>query len=364
MRHRKTLLWVLFAGLCCQAQTYTTLYAFKGGHDGYGPIGPLTLDSEGNLYGATLYGGRKDDGTVFKLSQGVKTTLHSFTIHDGPRPNGGLILDAAGNLYGTSSAKIGIVFKLSPQGAITTLLRFNGLNGGEPESGVISDAAGNLYGTTVTGGANGQGTVYELTLQKDGTYKHKIIWQLDGIAASPYGTLAFDSAGNLYGTTAGIVHGGAIFKLTPGANGKWVRTLLYEFGSDGWDPTAGVVVDSSGNLYGTTQQGGDNENDGIVYEYSQQGQFSALHTFTHSDGNRASALVMDAAGNLYGETQSGGAYGWGTLFKLDPSTGSYTDLHDFDFANLAPIGGLIMDGAGNLYGVASGNNGTVFEIQP
>jgi uncharacterized repeat protein (TIGR03803 family) len=361
MRHWETLFWILFASLCCQAQTYTTLYAFQGGVDGNAPLGSLTLDAEGNLYGTTVYGGRKNAGTVFKLSQGVKTTLHSFTSDDGASPNGGLILDAAGNLYGTSS-DVGMVFRISPQGAITTLFRFNGVNGENPTAGVVSDAAGNLYGTTSKGGPNGLGTVFQLTLQKNGTYAHKIIWQPTGRESQPYGPLVFDGAGNLYGTTAYGSGYGSIYELTRRANGTWAHTVLHGFDFAGRDPITGVIVDSSGNLYGTTEQGANDY--GNAFEFSQ-GQFSVLQTFTYSDGAGASRLVMDAAGNLYGETETGGAYGWGTVFKLNP----YTVLHDFDLTNLTPNGGLIVDGAGNLYGVTfglgqQGSFGTVFEIQP
>jgi uncharacterized repeat protein (TIGR03803 family) len=371
--------FMLFAAtaIAAPAQTFTTLYTFQGGLDGSGPFGPLTL-YQGNLYGATCNGGRKSAGTIWKLSNGVKSIIYNFKgVKDGFCPNGSLLLDAAGNLYGTTQVGgeggYGTVFKLSPptkQGQFIwthrTLFRFTGTNGNGPHSGVISDSKGNLYGTTTEGGATGDGTAYTLVLQANGSYIHKVIYQFSFPKAEfPFSGLTFDPAGNLYGTASAGKNGyGSLYKLTPSGNGNYSLSFPHAFNSACFQPLSSVLLDSAGNLYGTAERGSNNNPNGCVYQLSQ-GQFTILHTFGYAEGIPTGSPVLDASGNLYGETYTGGDYGQGTVFTLNPG---YSILHSFEEQEQEPWGGLIIDQGGNLYGATLGDGitsfGTVFEIQP
>jgi uncharacterized repeat protein (TIGR03803 family) len=268
--------------------TETVLHSFAGqGGDGTYPFGGLIFDSQGNLYGTTIYGGRFGRGTVFELSPGAggvwtETLLHAFGFNDGGSPNAGLIFDSAGNLYGEGtsggnpSCNCGIIFRLAPvqpgKWTYRAIHIFNTKNGENPEGGLILDAAGNLYGTTAAGGShsgcfNGGscGTVFELQPQPDGPWTEKVLHSFDGRDGSmPIGGVIADAAGNLYGTTA---YGGssacapptgcgAVFELSRNAKGQWVETLLHAFVSGQKNPFSRLVFDNAGNLYGTTFSGG------------------------------------------------------------------------------------------------------------
>jgi uncharacterized repeat protein (TIGR03803 family) len=265
--------------------TEKVLYSFNSSTgDGAPPLAGLTLDSAGNLYGTTNLGGTFGYGTVIELSPAVgggwtEKVLHSFGhLSDGTSPVAGVIRDLAGNLYGTTiSGAIngnGIVFELSPQGSGWTekvLYAFaNGADGSSPWGGLTLDAAGNLYGTTEYGGANGWGTVFKLT-QVGGSWMESVLhsFNLDGTdGTSPVSALAVDSSGRLYGTTegGGAFHFGVVFELFQNG-GNWTETVLHSFGSgaDGASPTAGVLVNAAGSLYGTTVRGGPFEV-GTVFE--------------------------------------------------------------------------------------------------
>jgi uncharacterized repeat protein (TIGR03803 family) len=200
------------------------------------------------------------------------------------------------------------------------------------------------------------------------------------------GTLIFDSAGNLYGMTSvgGGHNGGTVFKLSPGSDGVWTETVLHRFNplnhKDGGNPfpSAGLVFDSAGNLYGATTSGGEFER-GTVFELTpgSNGTWTEkiLHSFgpyaTNGDGEQPlSSLVFDGAGNLYGTTSTGGADNAGTVFELSPVSGGWSEkvLHSFNVEDgTNPIGGVVFDGAGNLYGTTfSGGRGSgiVFELSP
>ncbi|MGH9205494.1 MAG: choice-of-anchor tandem repeat GloVer-containing protein, partial [Acidimicrobiales bacterium] len=239
-------------------------------------------DSSGNLYGTTFQGGVVGGctdglgcGTVFRLSPGgTETVLHAFTFSsEGYGPNGPLIADSSGNLYGTTysdgASGNGVVFKLTPGGTYTVLHTFTGgSDGANPAGDLIADSSGNLYGTTRGGGASGSGcggfgcgTVFKLSPGGTLTVLYSFTGGSDG--EGPVGNLIADSKGNLYGTT--LLGGGpgcgqfglgcgVVFKLSPSGT----ETVLHIFtgGSDGGAPFAGLIADSSGNLYGTTFQGG------------------------------------------------------------------------------------------------------------
>ena len=405
---------LMMAG-AAQSQTFQVLHTFTGGADGAGPVGGLTMDRAGNLYGATTAGGNTGSncqygraangcGVVFKVAHDgsgwVLSPIYTFQGYtDGLFPTSRVIFGPDGALYGVTFAGgeancdsgagiyCGIVFRVTPPATVcksficpwqkSTLFSFNGTDGAEPLSEVIFDRAGNLYGTTYYGGGNGGdiciyegdgcGTVYELT-PSNGTWTETVLHAFSTSASdgqNPYANLIFDSAGNLYGSTeAGGSSGqGTVFQLSPAGSG-WTENLLYNFEVNGTGraPDGGLLL-ASGNLIGTTSGGGTG-NGGTVFQLTPgQGgwMFNLMYSLSSSYGYYSgpqASLTMDAAGNLYGTTVAGGAYGYGSAFKLTPSNGgwTYTSLHDFtggsDGSYIAT--NLIMDANGNLYGVAGG----------
>jgi hypothetical protein len=391
------------------------LFVFPGGARGGNPSDKLIFDSAGNLYGTTNAGGGFSTncpngwcGAAFELtptSSGTwkETVLHDFKLGQGSAvPDGGLVFDSAGNLYGTTyyggrgncSERCGVVFELTPTSdgkwKESVLYAFSGgADGGIPIGGVIFDAAGNLYGTA----ALGWGVVFELTPTSRGEWKEKVLYtgRKDGI--HPSDGLLFDAAGNLYGAAfggGGNCSGGcgAVFQLVPRSNGKWREKVLHAFSgmNDGGYPNGGLILDSAGNLYGTTNLGG-NRGDcqgfgcGVVFRLTPTSnggwKETVLHTFTGGrDGAGPVYLTLDAAGNLYGTTRDGGLTNCqycGVAFELTPtSNGEWkeTVLHSFTGGKDggSPASGLILDGKGNLYGAAYDGGadgwGVVFELTP
>jgi len=321
--------------------TLAALYDFTGG-DGEGPSGNVAFGPSGNLYGTTTWGGAHGYGTAFELTLDSQiwqeAVLFSFPTpptHRGCCPEAGVVLDGAGNLYGT--AGIAYELKHNPDGWKEIVLHdFTGKNGdGDgPFAGLILDAAGNLYSTTQGGGnqcgSSSCGTVYELTPESGGKWKETVLHRFDdngkdGITPGA-GALLMDSSLNLYGTTeGGGCCGGVVYKLTP-KSGGWKETILYAFqgGQSGNQPYAGVVMDKSGNLYGTTDGGGGPNGCGVIYKLAPAGKdnwkYSVLHTFGRvGDGCvPAGNLAIDGKGNLYGGTVLGGTKGYGVVFELTP----------------------------------------------
>ncbi|HWU54868.1 MAG TPA: choice-of-anchor tandem repeat GloVer-containing protein [Rhizomicrobium sp.] len=376
--------WVLFVlPAAAWAGTYTTLHAFSG-LDGQQPRAGLIADSTGNLFGATAKGGAKKKGVLFRLApDGTGTVLHTFTGKpDGAAPLGTLVRDATGNLYGTASLgganNSGTIFKLAPNGVFTVLYSFPAL-AGSPQGGLVLDPSGNLYGTTKKGGASGYGILFRLAPDGSFTVLHSFTGLIKGgpDGAYPQAALVRDSAGNLYGTTfsGGAAGFGVIFKLA--ANGAY--TVLHSMSrGDGIRPLAPLILDNGGNLYGTASAGG-GRGFGTVFRLAPNGTLTVLYNFQgriNFDGSSPRAgLVLDKTGNLYGTTLNGGAgstleIDLGIVFKLAPD-GTYTVLHSF-VANTAdgthPYGELLMDASGNLYGTASAGAatgfGTVFKMGP
>jgi uncharacterized repeat protein (TIGR03803 family) len=360
----------------------TVLYSFTGGADGRWPNAGVIRDSGGNLYGTTQSGGTANSGVVYDLNtSGQERVLYSFTGGaDGGAPFAGVIRDSAGNLYGTTSSGgtvsavhffgAGVVYRVDPSGEETVLYSFTGgADGDEPVAGVIRDSAGTLYGTTYYGGASGWGVVYELTPAGQETALYSFAGGADG--ASPSAGVIRDSAGNVYGTTdyggsAEAFSGwGVVYKVDTAGQ----ETVLHTFtgGADGGLPYAGVIRDSAGNLYGTTISGGGAGSLGLVFRLNTSGQETVLYAFPGAfDGSYPEAGVIDSSGNFYGTTSDGGTEGWGTVFRVEAS-GHETVLHNFTFGDGAsPNAGVIRDSAGNLYGTAyeggTANAGVVFKV--
>jgi uncharacterized repeat protein (TIGR03803 family) len=339
------------AGQQVQAQTFTVVHNFTG-PDGADPLAGLIMDSSGNLYGTTEDGGSSFEGTVFKIdSSGTETVLQNFSGGDGAFPGAGLVMDSSGDLYGTAlfggSNRDGTVFELGPANTETVLLNFRKTYGIFPSAGLIRDSQGNLYGTTSSAGANGDGTVFKIDSSGAATVFHNFTGT-DG--ASPLAGLIMDSTGNLYGTTAngGTYNAGTVFKLDPSGN----ATVLHGFNpsTDGGYPEAGLIMDSSGSLYGTTAYRGSSANGGTVFKVDPSGNLTVLHIFGGNDGlNPVAGLIMDSSGNLYGTTAYGGSNGDGTVFKIAmtvPFASFSVDLNAKGSSQTIEMKALFTPGAG------------------
>jgi uncharacterized repeat protein (TIGR03803 family) len=330
--------------------TEKVLHNFNlNGRDGVNPFsGGLIFDASGNLYGTTYQGGTYNKGTVFELTPQTgggwtEKVLHSFNPNgkDGTGPLGLLTLDGAGDLYGTAGGGVyndGTVFELTPRadgGWVEKVLHsFNpdGTDGLYPEAGVTIDAAGHLYGTTSNGGAYGYGTVFELTPRAGGSWTEKVIHNFNdnGMGGTnPYAGLIIDQSGNLYGATVdfGTQGAGTVFELMPQSGGGWLEKVLHQFnpdGRDGIEPMASLVFDTAGNLYGTMVYGGA-YGEGTVFELTPQAgggwTQKVVHHFNSNgkDGqNPIGGLILDTANNLFGTTYRGGTQTFGTVFEITP----------------------------------------------
>ncbi len=350
----------------------TTLASFDG-TDGSNPTGGLVMDGQGNLYGTTYQRGADDDGTVFEIAQGSNTitTLASFDGADGAEPTGGLVTDGQGNMYGTAEEggadDDGTVFEIAKgSNTITTLASFDGTNGVFPRGNLTLDGQGNLYGTTFYGGADVYGSVFEIV---KGSNAITTLASFNGTSGvSPTGSLVLDGQGNLYGTTyqGGAADDGTVFEIAKGSN--TITTLASFNGANGTNPSGGLVLDGQGNLYGTTFFGGA-AGSGTAFEVAKgSGTITAVASFNGADGATPSGgLVLDGQGNLYGTTYQGGPNSDGTVFEIAKGSNTVTTLSTFDVTNGSnPLGGLVLDSQGNLYGTSyaggASGYGTVFEL--
>ena len=320
-----------------QAQTLAVLHDFTSGGDGSFSTAGLTLDSAGNFYGTTAAGGYASVnclygcGTVFKLtrkhSSWVLTPIYSFTGgNDGTTPEARVLFGPDGLLYGTTTGDSSLggtgsatAFRVSLpttpcktvlcRGEETVLYRFTGsMDGSGPGWGDLAfDQAGNLYGTTSDGGSNGHGSVYELP-PSDGSWTETILYSFTGggDGSQPESGVIFDHAGNLYGTTlfGGAGARGTVFQLTPSGSG-WTEKVLHSFGSSGSGPYGGLIFDPSGNLYGTIQTADMGQGNGTVFMLTPSGgdwTLTTLYRFPPGFTYPYARLTMDAAGSLYGTT--------------------------------------------------------------
>jgi uncharacterized repeat protein (TIGR03803 family) len=330
--------------------TETVLYNFGGGsQDGSYPQGSLIMDASGHLYGTTFYGGSSTNcsfgcGTAFKLTKGgsgwTETVLHSFSGSDGQNPYSRLLLDKAGRLYGTTlqggSHNYGVVYALLPGSGGSwkevTVHNFTGGNdGGNPYAPLTIDSAGNLYGTTFCYNCSTQqaGLVFELSLVNGNvveTVLHKFVVG-SGIGGFPEGGVVFDAVGNLYGTTTqqGVSNAaGGVFQLKHSGT-QWTYKVLYGFsnGNDGGWPTSDLLLDGSGNVYGTAEFGG-TASDGVVFKLTPTPtglwKENVLYSFMGGSDGRypTSALIFDNLGNIFGTTRYGGVPQFGDVFEVIP----------------------------------------------
>jgi uncharacterized repeat protein (TIGR03803 family) len=305
--------------------------------DGQVPYG-LVADAAGNLYGTTQVGGSHippfqtvGGGTLFKMTPaGVYSTLYNFaaTRADAEYPLAGPTLDSKGNTYGTTAYGgaygNGTVYKIGPNGHETILHSFNnnGVDGYIPSTEVAFDKNGNLWGTCTYGGHRGYGIIFEVSASGVYSIRLNFGWTVSN-AGYPVAGLTVDTAGNLYGLALSYTLSslGAVYEVTRDTSGKWIETNLIDFSSSGGNsPEAGVTFDSAGNLYGTTFQGG-TLGYGTVYELTPGGELTTLYNFdsTHGSGPNTN-LLLDSAGNLYGTTPNGGSgntgNGGGVLYEI------------------------------------------------
>lgn len=376
---------------------YKVLHSFGKGQDGAGVFAGVVLGDQGSLYGATTGGGAYGHGTVFQLTPGppgkwTETILHSFCAvtrcKDGSSPSGVLVLDSEGDLYGGSNTatfemerkgsdwtfrllcdcitpsvfdEAGNLYGIGgpgthDAGAVVELSRISGgwketflysfcsqrpgcRDGEPPEWNVTLDPAGNLYGTTELGGngypacsgSAGCGVAYQLKSLGDGKWQYHVLhrfaaFPLDG--QLPYSGVTVDGSGNVYGTTLQGGIGGTVYRLSPEQDGRWKETILYNFPNaqtNGGGPIGGLVLDPAGNIYGTASGGGDPVCQcGVVFKLTQSSSgkwaYAVLHRFTGKDGwsPQASMIFDKDYKHLYGTTVEGGPGGYGVVFEITP----------------------------------------------
>jgi uncharacterized repeat protein (TIGR03803 family) len=379
-----------------QAQTLTVLHNFTGkGDGGYSQAG-LAMDKTGNLYGTASQGGT-GTGVVFRLTHAgsgwVLTTLYTFNYTDGGYPDSNVTFGPDESLYGMTSEGgqygYGVVYRLRPSPAAcksadcpweeTVLYSFTGGADGEYPgyAKVVFDQAGNLYGTTTDGGDGGGGVVFELT-PSNGGWTESVLWSFSkqGGGEAPESGVIFDSAGNLYGTTnyGGTYDAGIVYELSPSGSG-WTEQTLASIDFPRTNTCGGVVMDGHGNLFGAAGCFAPGYPGGVFELTPSNGSwtFNLLHAF--SPGSYVEGPwdtpTLDAAGNVYGTSISTGVNGAGEVFKLTPSNGGwiYASLASFDLTNGAsPVGSVVLDAAGNIYGTTfsegSDGYGTVWEVTP
>jgi uncharacterized repeat protein (TIGR03803 family) len=382
--------------------TIPTLVSFNG-MNGSTPEGSLIVDANGDLFGTTESGGTNGHGTVFEIAEtaggyaSTPTTLVNFSYTNEGYPLGGLVIDTAGDLFGTTASGganyDGTVFEIVKTAGgyastPTVLLSFNGANGQDPQAGLIIDANGDLFGTTAYGGANNDGTVFEIAKTAGGyASTPTVLLSFNGAnGQDPQAGLIMDANGDLFGTTysGGANNDGTVFEIAKTAGGyASTPTVLVNFnGADGRQTEASLIVNAAGDLFGTT--GGGAYGDGAVFEIAKTASGYAstpttLASFNNTDGLLPEAgLIMDAAGDLFGTTSFGGASDYGVVFEVAKTASGYAStpivLGSFNGPNGDyTLAGLIAS-AGNLFGTTqlggandAGSNsglgyGTVFEI--
>jgi len=336
----------------------TSLHSFDG-TDGESPAGTLVQASNGDLYGTTFAGGAKYAGTVFKITpSGALTTLYSFCSQsectDGSNPAAGLIQATDGNFYGTTwtggancePGGCGTIFKITPTGELTTVFNFPGQAGSNsPSAALVQATDGDLYGETTS-------TIFKIST--GGT----LTTIYTGAAGFyPVGGLVQATDGNFYGTNSGSVEGfyGTVFKITPSGALTTLYSFCFQGGQcpDGYNPRAGLVEAANGDFFGTTYYGGAN-GDGTAFEITPSGALTTLYSFcgqSHcTDGKYPTAgLVQDTSGEIYGTTDYGGSHGHGTVFSLSLGLGPFVKTQP----RLGKVGADVSVLGTNLTGTSS-----------
>lgn len=405
-----TLIVFTVAGIAATAagQTFRSVYSFGSGTIPSYPSGPLALGSDGSLYGTSQFGGSFYNGAVYQLTPPqvpggawTETVIHSFDPKtDGCYPYGGVVMDKGGNLYGaTDGCPYGAVFKLKPPavpgGKWTELVlhNFTGMNGDGafPFGRLWVDPKGVVYGTTNGGGLYEAGTVFRLQPQGSG-FVETVLYSFGAYAGdglTPIYGVTLDASGNVFGTT---VNGGAnklgvVFELTPPATGTlWNETLIRSFGNG--QPSSELILDKSGNIFGTSQSWYVGSTDGIVYRLTPpQGiqttwQYKALWNFPTdgSDGFRPYGIALDpTTSNLWGTTYyspTSATLGCGVVYELlQPAVAGgdwqFQNVHTLDSSGAEgckPTTMLLRDGSGNWYGSTSSGGssgtGTIIQVTP
>lgn len=345
---------VLMLVAAAPAATEKVIYSFTGGKDGAQPESDLIADSEGNLYGTTLRGGSTGNGTVFELKHSKEGWKEQVLYSFAGGPTDGLF----------------------------------------PQGGLVFDKAGNLYGTTAQGGTSNLGTIFELSPNSNGGWTERVLYSYNPQSgALPQASLVMDGAGNLYGTTSsGQSDNSEVFELKRQSDDSWTEIVLHSFGGapDGYDTSSSLLLDSFGNLYGTTIYGGSGlcnphggreappHGCGAVFKLSpgSNGTWSesVIYSFTRGGGyavNPSGGLMLDEHGDLLGVSKAGGDV-WGTVFKLTKSKKGWEQTVLWRFYGvpdgLFALGNLATDPDGDLFGVTSsggepGAVGTVFELK-
>jgi uncharacterized repeat protein (TIGR03803 family) len=370
--------FVVSLRLTAHAQTFSVVHAFNGVNFA-APLSGVTLGA-GVLYGTTEClndcGGY---GTVYQItplgSNWYYAPLFLFSGRNGLGPQARVVFGPDNHLYGTTvnggPQEEGAVFSLTPRPTIcatancfwaeSVLYQFMGPPDGDGPGGgdLVWDQMGNMYGTTIIGGNSNLGTVYQMTKSGNNWNEMPIHSFTGPDGQEPFAGVILDSSGNLFGTTygGGLYGFGTVFELTYNIDSGWTETVLYNFQnlSDGQGLDAGLVSDSAGNLYGATSHGGA-RGGGTVFELSPAGNswaFTLLYSFSGGCGPGAS-LALDTSGNLYGTTFCGGANGYGNVFKLTNTQNGwvYSSLHDFtDGTDGAyPVSNVTIAADGTLYG--------------
>lgn len=378
--------------------TYEQLASFTSGDTtGTAPQGQLAVDKSGNLFGFTSSGGANGTGAAFEVQQGNSTPIliasfpaaasESSFVATGP------VLDANDDIFGVTEEGgdangDGTVFEIAAStSTVTTLADFSSsTTGNSPGGNLIINSAGDLFGTTANGGADGCGTVWELPAGSSSITALASFTPItvNNVSQNPGANgIAMDSSGDLFGTTSGNASVGSYGTLweLPSGTGLITTSIIFN-GTNGATPVGGLVVDSSGNLFGVTEYGGDNlgsstdpEGSGVLYELpAGTGQIAVLNNFDSPNNGQfpIGGVVMDSKGDLFGTTSVGGdlsasSAGDGTIWELPAQTSTGNAISEFTGTNgSTPRGTLVTDALGNVYGTASsggtGLGGVVFKM--
>jgi uncharacterized repeat protein (TIGR03803 family) len=398
---------ILIAGTGAWAQTVTTIYDFGSNRgDGANPQAGVTFDKDGNMFGTAALGGNSDsNGVIFRMSPPAGgddpwplTALHRFTgqPNGGESPVGRLIVTPSGKIFGTTLEGgirgMGTAFALMPEGKLRVLYSFGSFvgDGVLPNAGLLaSDHV--LYGVTGSGGANGRGTIFQLTPPTGGgDWTETILYNFAPLpdAAFPSSELVMDQNGNLYGTAlqGGANNLGAVYQLSPpaGPGASWTETVIYSFnGDDGTLPSGRLEFDANGTIYGTTDGGGARQ-EGTVFSLTPPAKAgdpwteAVLYSFSggRDGGNPTAGVIFDNQGRLFGPASTGGSGGpdfGGVLFRLDPpagGSGAWTEtvLYSFGGPNGFRSLSQLVRKNGAMYGTTSAGGrfgiGTVFVMTP